>query len=132
VSGISNYLANIILDVSLRGVGIFPSNSGLYIALNVSDPTNNGDLTSEVIGGSYGRQLVTAWNPASAGAITNSAQIQWTGMPATSILYVSAWDALNGGNMYYSGLIEDGLQVVNAGNTVTMLAGELVIKANPS
>lgn len=47
---------------------------------------------TEVVGGSYARQTLTV-AAASSGATTNSANLLWTGMPATTVVGWEIWDS---------------------------------------
>lgn len=100
----SDYLRNVVINFSLRGVSpTAPANH--YLALFNVAPTSAGGGT-EVSGPGYVRKLVTFAAPVTPGAVSNTAQISqaptgdWNSVEA-----VGVFDALTGGNMLYFGAI---------------------------
>lgn len=73
-----------------------------WVALHTADPGETG--ANEVSGGTgpYARQQA-AFGAASAGAVANSAQIDFAGMPATTVWAWSIWTAVSGGTCLWTG-----------------------------
>jgi len=117
---ISVYLANELLDAYLSN-GSFAVTAA-WMSLHTADPGLTG--ADEVTGGSYGRQS-TAFDAASSGATANSAQEEFTAMPACSITHVGLWDAETTGNFLQGGAITGGSKTVNSGDTVRCAIGGL-------
>lgn len=68
----------------------------------------------------------TTWNAASGGAITNAADINWTGGEVTNTevyTFFSVWSASTAGTFHGSGAVTNGSVV--AGNLVKIAAGTL-------
>jgi len=65
-----------------------------------------------------------SWSPASAGAGTSSAQVQWTNVAGSEdYTYGSFWSASSGGNFGFSGAVT--ANAVAAGDTFTIAAGNV-------
>jgi hypothetical protein len=88
----SNFMENGVLD-TLRNVSLAFANP--HTSLHTADPGETG--ANEVSGGSYARQP-TAFDAAASGQTQNTAQEQFTNMPAVTIVAVGIWDALSAGN----------------------------------
>lgn len=90
--------------------------------------TANGDDTtagSEVTGGSYARQTL-AVAAASAGATSNSADLVFSGMPATTVVGVEIWDsAATPVRLWYGPLSVS--RTVAAGDELRLTAGSLTL-----
>jgi hypothetical protein len=80
-------------------------------------------LGTEVVGGSYTRQAVT-FGAASAGAIANSADIVFAGMPAATVVGVAVFE--NGGTRIAYGALSVN-KTTNSGDTFTITTGNLSI-----
>lgn len=76
-------LENTIIDHLLRNQAYTPP-STLYLALTTTIPTDAA-LGTEVVGGSYARQVVTL-SAASGGATSNSNLLTYTNMPAVTVV----------------------------------------------
>ena len=100
MAAISTYLANKLLDHTLRNVAYTPP-STVYLALYTSNP-GAGDTGTEVSGGGYARQVVT-FNPASGGQVVNSADVVFPAATASwgTITHIGVRDAATGGNLLY-------------------------------
>jgi hypothetical protein len=114
------YLANELLDAYLLQLTF--AAAACYSSLHTADPGITG--ASECTGGSYARQD-TAFSAASDGASANTAQEEFTSMPACSITHVGLWDALSASNFMQAGAITGGSKTVNAGDTVRIAIGDL-------
>jgi hypothetical protein len=120
---ISNYLEEKILNKVFRGVDF--TVSSVYVSLHTGDPGETG--TAEVTGGSYARAIATfdaAANP--AGTTQNSANLQFTNMPASTITHVGLWDASSTGNFLWGGALVAS-KTLNAGDTFQINTGDLDI-----
>lgn len=86
---------------------------------------NGNDATggTEVTGGSYAPQTITI---SGAGTSTNSntANLEFAGMPACTVVGVEIWDSATTPIRLWWGALA-GNQVVNVGNTFRILAGQL-------
>lgn len=125
MAGISTYLANKLLDHSLRNVSYTPP-ATVYVALYKSDPTA-ADTGTEVSGGSYARQQVT-FNVASGGQITNNADIIFPTATASwgTVTHIGIRDAATGGNLLYFSALNIS-KTIDAGDQLKIPAGQLVI-----
>lgn len=111
-------------EIFNAGGGTFPS-ADPYISLHTADPGETG--ANEVTGGSYARQQV-AFGAAASGTLSNSGNIDYTSMPATTVVGWAAWDAVSAGNCFWTGWLStvSGLAVVRsadlAGNDIQTVA----------
>jgi len=109
----STYLGNMVIDHMFRNQA-YTSPSAVYVSLHTADPGLTG--ANEVTGGSYARKPITL-GAASSKSSTNSAAVEFTSMPATSVLYGGVWDqGGTTGNFYASGSLSAS-KIVNSGDT---------------
>jgi hypothetical protein len=135
----SDYLENKLLD-HLRGIA-FTAPSTWYVALHTATPIDSGGGT-EVSGGSYARQAVSANSTAlsgtqgagttgassgASGAISNNNAIAFTNMPACTVVGIGIYDASTGGNLLWYGAVGTS-KTFNAGDTANFAAGQLSIQ----
>lgn len=120
---LTNYLENKLLDHFL-GTTAYTMPSPVYVALFTVAPGDAGGGT-EVTGGSYARQTAT-FTAASGGATSNSANIDFTGMPAATTVAIALFDNLTGGNMLVHGTLTTNKQT-DAGDTLRIATGDLDI-----
>ena len=84
--------ANNLLNGSLgTGTAFSAPTTPMKLALDTANGTATAAGT-EVTGGSYARQTIT-FSAASAGATSNSAQINFTSMPAATVTGVEVYDS---------------------------------------
>ena len=123
MAAISTYLANKLLDHTLRNVAYTPP-STVYLALYTSAP-GAGDTGTEVSGGGYARQAVT-FSPASGGQIVNSADVVFPAATASwgTITHVGVRDAATGGNLLYYAALST-VKTIAAGDQIKFPAGQL-------
>lgn len=114
----STYLTNAVLNAYLVS-------GSRYLALFVTDPGLTGSGT-EVAGGSYARKPIT-WGSIANKAKANTAAINFTGLPATSINYWAIYDAATGGNLLYFGPLSTSV-TVPVGGTFDVNIGNLIIE----
>jgi len=123
MAAISTYLANKLLDHTLRNVAYTPP-STVYLALYTSNP-GAGDTGTEVSGGGYARQAVT-FNPASGGQVVNSADVVFPAATASwgTITHIGVRDAATGGNLLYYAALST-VKTIAAGDQIKFPAGQL-------
>jgi hypothetical protein len=101
--------------------------AAFYVKLHLGDPGSAGtaNAASETT-----RQAVT-FSAASAGAITNSADIDWTAVAATeSVTHISFWDASTAGTFLGSDAL-NATASLSSGGDFTIAAGDLDISLTP-
>lgn len=112
---------NKMLD-ALVGRTTYTANAAFYVKLHLGDP---GAAGANNAAAETTRQAATFGNAAATGAISNTAQVQWTALAATeTISHVSFWTAAAAGTFLGS----DDLAVsqnVNSGGTLTIAIGDL-------
>lgn len=82
-----------------------------HLALFTASPNAGGGGT-EVSGGTYARRPIT-YGSITAGAMSNSAVISFTGLPNSTITHYAVFDALTGGNMKGYGAINSDSIIVS-------------------
>ncbi|WP_406122949.1 hypothetical protein OHQ89_12385 [Streptomyces canus] len=80
---------------------------------------------TEVTGGSYARQSLTV-PAASSGATSNSADVVFTGMPATTVVGVEIWDSAGTPVRLWYGTLAAS-RTVAAGDELRLVAGSLTL-----
>ena len=109
----STYLGNMVIDHMFRNQA-YTSPSAVYVSLHTADPGLDG--ANEVTGGSYARKALTL-AAASSKSSSNGVAVEFTSMPATSVLYGGVWDqGGTTGNFYASGSLSAS-KIVNSGDT---------------
>lgn len=116
-------MQNALLNAVLRNT-TYTSPGTVWVALYTSNPTVS-DTGTEVTGGSYARVSI-AFNAPSGGAVTNSADVNITGMPATTVSYIGIRNASTAGNLLFFGAV-GAPKTTNANDTYTIRAGDLTI-----
>lgn len=124
MSAKSDYLEKKFIDHVLK-VAPFTVPTNIYVALYTTATTDAGGGT-EVVGGSYVRQVCNSWAAATlgTGASSNSIAINFPNMPAVTVTHVALWDAVTGGNLLYHGPLSPS-RVVAVGNTLQFAIGDL-------
>lgn len=84
-----NTIENELLD-ALVGTASYTMTTPCKLALMTSNG-NDGTPGTEVSGGSYARQTI-AFDAASSGSISNNAVINFTGMPAATVVGIEIYD----------------------------------------
>jgi len=97
---ISDSAENTVLDDIFNAGSGFSLSADPWVSLHTADPGETG--ANEVTGGSYGRQQV-AFGAASSGTLSNSAQVDFTGMPTTTTYAWGVWTASTGGTCLWTG-----------------------------
>lgn len=109
----------------LRGTNV--TGFSAYVSLHTADPGNTG--ANEVTGGSYARQLAGFGAPADDSgvrAVTNAADIDFTGMPATTVTHFAIWNAATSGNSVYKEALATSRTTL-AGDVIRLAAGNLKV-----
>lgn len=122
-SGVTDYYEQKILDHMLRNQAFTPP-ATVYASLHTASPGDTG--ASEVTGGSYVRQAIT-WNAAASpgGTMTNNGAINFTGMPAATVVGIAIWDASTVGNCLWWG--DTTSKATNAGDTYQIPDASLTV-----
>lgn len=120
---LSDYLENKLLDHFL-GTTTFTKPTLVYIGLYTVVPTDAGGGT-QVTGGSYARQSA-AFAAAASGTTSNSANIDFAGMPAATTVAIGVFDALTAGNLLLWGTLTTN-KTTDAGDTLRIATGDLDI-----
>ena len=120
---LSNYLENKLLDHFL-GTTSYTMPTTVYIGLYTVVPTDAGGGT-QVTGGSYARQTA-AFSAAASGTTSNTANIDFAGMPAATTVAIGVFDALTAGNLLLWGTLTAN-KTTDAGDTLRIATGDLDI-----
>ncbi len=124
--GLASGIANSILDALCRSVA-WTEPAAFYVKLHTADPGASGATAAAT---ETTRQAVT-FSAASAGAITNSADITWTAVAATEdITHISFWDASTAGTFLGSDALA-ATASLSSGGDFTIAAGDLDLSLTP-
>ena len=125
MAAMSDYLENKLLDHTL-GTTSFTHPSQAYLALHTADPTDAAG-GAECSGGSYARQTIDFNAAAGAGgAVTNSTEENFTGMPACTVTHIGIWDHASAGDLLYHGSVSTPKTVAD-GDTISLAIGQLTV-----
>jgi hypothetical protein len=132
MSAASNYLENKVLDHVLS-VSPYAQPGSLYVGLftntsgNAAANLEEGTLTDEVSGGSYGRQSAT-FSAASGGSASTSATLTFPAATANwgTITHVAVLDASTSGNVLFWGQVTTS-KTIETGDTFQITSGNLTI-----
>jgi len=120
---LSNYLENKLIDHFL-GTTSFTMPAAVYVGLYTVAPDDTGGGT-QVTGGSYARQSA-AFTASASGATSNSANIDFAGMPAATVVAIGIFDASTAGNLLLWGTLTAN-KTTDAGDTLRIATGDLDI-----
>jgi hypothetical protein len=120
---LSNYLENKLIDHFL-GTASYTMPTDVYVALYTVAPGEAGGGT-EVTGGSYARQVAT-FSAAASGATSNDSNIDFTNMPAATVVAIGIFDSLTTGNLLLYGSLTTN-KTTDAGDTLRIATGDLDI-----
>lgn len=121
---LSNYAENKVLDHVLGTTSYTMPTT--HLALFTVAPTDSSAGT-EVTGGSYARQpLANSFSASSSGTASNNTDIDFTGMPACTVVSIGIMDASTGGNLLIHGALTVN-KVLDAGDTLRVATGDLDI-----
>lgn len=119
----TDYLENKLIDHSL-GTTAYTKPTSVYVSLYTVAPSDSTTGT-EVTGGSYARQIAT-FAAAAAGATTNNTVIDFTNMPAATVVAIGIADAVSAGNLLYWSTLTTSRTTV-AGDTIRINSGALSV-----
>ena len=119
---LSNYAENKVLDHVL-GTTAFTKPT-TYVALFTVAPTDSTAGT-EVTGGSYAR-VAGVFDASVGGASSNTGNLDFTAMPACTVVAVGILDNSTGGNLLVHGTLTAN-KTLDAGDTLRVAAGDLDI-----
>lgn len=120
----TNYL-DVLIAAQIKGDTSTPFASTLYLALYTDLPyTDDTHYGTEVTGGSYARQTVT-WTTTTS-TRSNSAAVNFTSMPSTTVAGLALLDASTAGNMYFYVDLSGSPITVTAGSTQTFAISSLI------
>jgi len=120
---LSDYLENKLLDHFL-GTATYTKPTTVYIGLYTVVPTDAGGGT-QVTGGSYARQSAV-FSAAASGTTSNTANIDFAGMPAATTVAIGVFDAITSGNLLLWGTLTTN-KTTDAGDTLRIATGDLDI-----
>ena len=120
---LSDYLENKLLDHFL-GTTTYTKPTTVYVGLYTGVPTDAGGGT-QVTGGSYARQTAV-FSAAASGTTSNTANIDFAGMPAATTVAIGVFDALTSGNLLLWGTLTAN-KTTDAGDTLRIATGDLDI-----
>ena len=124
---LSNYLENKLLDHFL-GTAAYTMPTTVYVGLYTVAPSDTGTGTTggtQVTGGSYARQTAV-FSAAASGTTSNTANIDFAGMPAATTVAIGVFDALTAGNLLLWGTLTAN-KTTDAGDTLRIATGDLDI-----
>lgn len=124
--GLASGIANSILDALCRSVA-WSEPAGFFVKLHTGDPgaagTSNAATETD--------RVEATCSAASAGAITNSAALEWTAVAATeTYTHVSFWSASSAGTFLGSDQLAAS-KAVDAGDDFTIPIGDLDLSITP-
>ncbi len=100
----------------------FTANAAFYCKLHIGSPGAAGTTNAA---GETTRQAVTFGSAAASGAISNTAQVQWTNLStAETLTHVSFWTASTAGTFLGSDDLPAS-KTVAVGDTLTIAIGDL-------
>jgi hypothetical protein len=79
----------------------FSDISNVWLSLHYDDPSETSGSYSEVFGGSYNRQNAS-FGASSSRTIWNSNRVTWSGLPASEIAFIGAWEDDETGDLIWS------------------------------
>lgn len=123
----ANYLENALLKHVFNGTA-YTAPAAVYVALSTADPLDDGSGLAEPSGNGYSRTQVPSWSTASAGQVSNAAQVQFpqaTGAWGT-ITHFALLDAATGGNLLAHAQLSATL-TVQTGNAPLFDVGDVVV-----
>lgn len=118
---LSNTAENRALDWLMGSTTTAPT-TPLTVAL-VTAAGDDATAGTEVTGGSYARQTLTV-GAASGGAVSNSADLVWSGLPACTIVGWEVWDSAGTPVRWWHGPLDTNRTVL-AGDEYRLTAGNL-------
>lgn len=119
----SNFLENKLLDHAL-GPTAYTKPASIWVALYTAAPSDSSSGT-EVTGGSYSRKQIT-FSAATNGTIANNTNIEFTSMPACTVVAVGILTANTAGDLLFWSTLTTN-RVLLANDTIRINSGALVV-----
>jgi hypothetical protein len=117
---LTNYAENKVLDHVLGTTAYTKPTT--HVALYTVAPTDSSAGT-EVAGGSYAR-LPGSFTASSGGASSNDGNLDFTSMPACTVVAIGILDDASGGNLLVYGTLTTN-KTLDAGDTLRIATGDL-------
>jgi hypothetical protein len=117
---LTNYAENKVLDHVLGTTAYTKPTT--HVALYTVAPTDSSAGT-EVSGGSYAR-LAGSFTASSGGASSNDGNLDFTDMPACTVVAIGILDNASGGNLLVYGTLTTN-KTLDAGDTLRIATGDL-------
>jgi len=133
-----NKVGNSIINCVLRNTTFTTPGSPIYVALHTGDPGQTG--ANEVPtdpGDDYERKAIVFTDPESAPDkhSENTANIEFTNMPAVTVTYVSIWthqtSTDHATHLWWTGALVDS-KSVDAGDVLRLDEGEVNVELDPA
>lgn len=119
----TTYLANQVIDHNIRGGAATPTGTPHLMLVTTTSANAAGSGGTEVVGGSYARKAITL-SASASGVTANTNQLQFTNMPACTVIGIYIVDASSSGNkLYYFNFASP--KTFTAGETLTVEIGDL-------
>lgn len=119
--GITRDEANVLLDCTMNGVA-YPRASGSFVSLLTAAGSATAPGT-EVTGGSYSRKGPIPFS-INNGVASNSQAVNFTGLPAGTMVQTANWDASSNGNRRWWADLGTA-RTVAAGDTISFAVGAI-------
>jgi hypothetical protein len=124
MAGFSTYYAQRLINND------FVNGATKYLALFISDPTDNNVTANEVSGSWYARMEIDGWaSPVGSGTVTsNSNQVSGSAVTgnAVTVTHWGIYDAATGGNLWGSGAFDEA-KVLNVSDVFVAAANTIVL-----
>jgi hypothetical protein len=131
--GMSNYLANKLLNNVFNG-GAWSPPATVYVSLHTA-ALNAAGVGTEVSGGSYARQAITAnttnFPTTTTREIKNAVAFNFpvAAAPWGTVIYFGVWDALSGGNLIWYGEVDPN-KTIGTGDALSIPIDLLIFQLN--
>lgn len=100
-------------------------NRRTWVSLHTSDPGEQGDISTEVVGGTYERDIAS-WNASASRQIANNTVMVFDNMPQCIVTHAAVWNASTFGSCIVSGKFASGI-AVSDGDVFVIENADLVI-----
>lgn len=125
--GINQTIADEILTLLATGAGGPTITSPIHMRLMTANGTDSTAGTELATSGGYtaGGTSIGSWAAAASGAISSSAAVSWTNMPACTLTGMEEWDTSATPQRLFWAPWSSGNISVGAGDTLTVASGSL-------
>lgn len=126
MTALSNYLENALINHVLRNTAYTTPGTSIYVALFTNAGTEDNTST-EVTGGAYARQQVTAWDAPTNGSTQNTSDIAYaTATASYQVISVGIMDASTSGSLLFYGNLSTS-KIVASGDVFKFTASSLKV-----